>query len=176
MFRGFFYTPDIMNITPKELDELLIRVNKTISRVHIELEAFAETAYKTGLRVNEILNIDRHIIDIDEERILIRTEKTNNIRTINANNVSRLIKERINIGVAPFMRITYSQLNLQLKKAGLYDITVNGNKRTTAHLYRHNYAKKQYEKYKSIAVVAEDLRITEAIAQKYINSKIVKGE
>lgn len=164
-----------MRITDNELNELLLQVGENIKPLHIEYDMYHSTALNTGLRVFEILDMEKYIIAIDRQDLLIRTEKTNNIRTIEIEAIHPNIITRYNLGLPSFMRITYNQLNLQLKKSGLAGIRVNGKKATTSHLYRHNYAKQLYAKYQSIEIVAEELKITAPIALKYIQSKIEKA-
>lgn len=141
-----------------------------------EYKMYHFTALKTGMRQNEIFTLNERIIDITQDTVKIRTEKTNNIRTVYKNEIDEMLLARCALGIQPFMRITYFTLNLALKKAGLRNITVNGAKPETTHLYRHNYCKQLFIKYNSIEIVADTVRISKAVAAKYIHSIIEQTE
>lgn len=159
-------------MTPAELKALLEQAGTYLSTVNEEYAAYHYTALRTGLRANEIFTLNTRIIDISDDTVKIRTEKTNNIRTVYKHEVHPLLLERCALNIEPFIRTTYFTLNLILKKAGLRNITVNGTKPETSHLYRHNYCKQLYIKYQSIEIVADTVRISKAVAAKYINSII----
>lgn len=165
-----------MIIDPAQLKELLVNAGTYIATLNDEYNMYHFTALKTGMRQNEIFTLNERIIEITQDTVKIRTEKTNSIRTVYKNEIDQMLLDRCCIGVQPFMRITYFTLNLQLKKAGLRNITVNGAKPETTHLYRHNYCKQLFVKYNSIEIVADTVRISKAVAAKYINSIIEQAD
>lgn len=155
---------------------MLLTAGAYMENVNDEYKWFHYTALNTGMRQNEIFTLNERIIEITTDTVKIRTEKTNNIRTVYKSEISSELLERCYLGIQPFLRITYFTLNLILKKGGLRNITVNGNKPETSHLYRHNYCKQLYIKYPSVEIVADTVRISKAVAYKYINSIIEQAE
>lgn len=165
-----------MIINPSQLKTILQNAGTYIATLSEEYNMYHYTALNTGMRQNEIFTLNERIIDITQDTVKIRTEKTNNIRTVYKNEIDEMLLNRCAIGIQPFMRITYFTLNLALKKAGLRNIKVNGAKPETTHLYRHNYCKQLYIKYNSIEIVADTVRISNAVASKYINSIIEQAD
>lgn len=165
-----------MIINKEKLSSILNRAGEYIKKIDEEYYMYHYTAINTGMRQNEIFTLNKRIVEVDEKEIKIITEKTGKIRKIEIEKVHKIILERYKRNVSPFQKITYNTLNYALKKGGIKNITVNGTKPETTHLYRHNYCKQLHEKNKNIKEVAEILNISEQTAKNYIMSIIEQKE
>lgn len=161
-----------MIITPTQLDSILIAVNLKLSNINAELNAYLETAYNLGLRQIELFEFTERADTSNPNVTLLTTAKTASIRTLDNADISPLILNRAKAGYPAFQRITYLQLNNMLKNAGLTQFFVNGTKKETTHLYRHNRAKILHAAGNTDAQIGSYFAVTEATAREYIYSVI----
>lgn len=123
-----------------ELDTILLNSISAYENGDPFCAAILETAYVTGLRMNEILEVNRWTVET-ELLFKVNLEKGDSIRKIDSAIIPRVLKDYYTVGASNPV-YTYSAILWRLNKA-LPIITVNGDvRRSSAHLFRYNFIKK----------------------------------
>ncbi len=161
-----------MTITPSELNDICSNIVASAETYNNETHAYFYTAFRTGARANEITELTERIVYIDATNVVYTTEKTNGERAVLKTDVAELFRRRYEQNIQALLLNTYLSLNYYVKRLGYKNITVNGTKRETIHLFRHNYAKQLYLHGDKPAEVGDKMKITTATANIYINSVI----
>lgn len=161
-----------MIITPTELDNICNEIMTSASSYNYETHAYFYTAYYTGARANEITELTQRIVSLTNTHLTYKTEKTNGNRTVLVSEVAELFRRRYQAGTNALLLNTYLSLNYYVKRLGYKNITVNGSKKETIHLFRHNFAKQLYANGDTAEQVGIKMLVTTATANIYINSII----
>lgn len=159
-------------VTPSELNTICTDILNLAYPYNFETYAFFFTAINSGLRAREIVQLTERITSIGSGNVLVETEKTGAIRTIPDTLISKLFLDRYAANKPALMLNSYLSLNHFVKRAGYAGITVNGSKKETMHLFRHNKAKQLQIAGQTTAQIAAFYEVTEPIALIYIKSVI----
>ena len=116
-----------------------------------------DSLYKTGLRINELLDYSRiSIIDINS--VLVQTQKFSNPRVISISDFNPVYISHLASGsLDAFIRsYSYYSEKILLFNSLFHKLYIN-NKRISTHLYRHNFVKKLYEEGLSISEISNTI-------------------
>ena len=126
----------------EELEDILIAAMNAYAINDPLIYGFLATLHDTGLRVNEVMEIERWK-SFSNPIFRVLLEKSDNVREVNIANVHQNVREiYLSQNINPIY--TYSAIAHRLKRA-LPIITINGDSRpTVTHLFRYKLMKSLY--------------------------------
>lgn len=159
-------------LTTEELDELCMHIRDRIITDYSHFTTHIQLMYRYGLRVSEVMQTDGFSFDAGSN-LVVKLPKQNYIRIIQPDDFT------LNLDIYNFQLInslpSYNITALQraIKRCSIYRRLYVGNKGINTHLFRHNFAKKQFRLLQSDeAVQAVMAEKSLQSAQRYITSKI----
>lgn len=159
-------------LTNQEIDNICRTVRDKVIIDYPMYSSHINFMYEYGCRINELFNF-RISYDATSAKVIIQPQKKNNLRIFNPTNFETIKWiEDINLSNSDFH---FNKRNLQriIEKCMPVRILMCGNKKIGAHLFRHNYVKKQYANGKQIKSIDADMGYTwQTIASTYLISKI----
>jgi site-specific recombinase XerD len=131
-------------LTSYDIDSILLQILEDTEKHDIYSFMLFQSLYNTGLRINELIEYSR-LTQIDDNTILVSTEKFSNPRTINISLLNNIYSQAFTTNsLHKFIR-SYSYYNSAFTNRLLYFKNIKiGEKQATTHLFRHNYIKKLY--------------------------------
>ena len=155
-----------------EIDNCCISIRDNVIKNHPQYTAHIKFLYLYGCRINELFN-NRISFDGLTGNVHIIAQKNNNVR----------VNPMINSEVPELVeKIQLTQDNLWLNKRNLqrcilaanpYRSIFCGQKNIGAHLFRHNWIKKEVAAGKQISTINQMLGYTQqTVADTYLASKI----
>lgn len=159
-------------LTADEIDDTCIEIVDYIKKNHSQYYSRIKFMYLYGCRIGELFD-NRILLDIENSKVNIIAQKNNNIRQdfIIDLEVPALI-ENIQLTEGNFW-INKRNLQRIIIQAKPYRNLYCGSKSIGAHLFRHNWVKKQIQSGKQIATIDAMLGYTsQTIADTYLPSII----
>ncbi len=166
-----------VNLTTNEIDDLCRQVVQKAEKVDIYSFIIFDTLYRTGLRISELLEINR-IQLLSSEKILITTQKKSNNRIIDKKQFNEIFIESFISNQLHFLlrNYKYYSLNFNLYNPLNHNLRTR-NKQISTHLFRHNYIKKRFQSGLSVSEISNEIGEKEnKNTLKYINSIIYYQE
>ncbi len=116
-----------------------------------------DSLYKTGLRINELLDYSRISI-IDTNSVLVQTQKFSNPRVISITDFNPVYISHLASGsLDAFIRsYSYYSEKMFLYNSLFHKLYIN-SKRISTHLYRHNFVKKLFANGFSISEISNTI-------------------
>lgn len=151
-----------------KLYDFLEKIKKIDKRLHIVYSML----YKHGLRVNEVLELDRWTLD-NNNQFNIVTEKSSEIRKINMAEVSSEYLVLLSNKMSSNRICSYDVAKDRFKKYFDTSLYYSDKKRICTHIFRHNYVKRLIRKgltEREVAILMGHKN--EKNTLNYINSKI----
>jgi site-specific recombinase XerD len=166
-----------MAMQPATLAELQTALQATITQALNERPttgAIFQLMYNTGLRVREVLEVDRWQYN-DDDTFTVQLEKREGTRVIPISQVPDAISDRF-IDKVPFEMETYSAVNNTFKYSAPGIIFGNDTRRTTSHAFRYQFVKQLAQEGKTVAEIAAILgHVNQANTSKYMSDQILLG-
>ena len=159
-------------LTQFEIDETCLEIIQYIKKNHSHYYPHIMMMYLYGCRIGEVFN-NRIYFDAENDKITIAAQKGNNLR-VNPRVTSEVpyLIERINLTQENFW-INKRNLQRIISTASSYRNLYCGNKKIGAHLFRHNWVKKQVASGKQITEIDNMLGYTkQSIIDTYLPSTI----
>ena len=159
-------------LTNNQINECCIFMRDAIIRDYPYYAPHANLIYNYGCRVGELFDF-RISFDAEKTKVLIHPQKNNNIRVlpmVNENvpkwvELLNITQDNDYLNKRNFQRI--------IEKVNPYRQLFCGKKRIGAHIFRHNWIKKQYSDGKQIATIDQLLGYTkQTILDTYLTSVI----
>lgn len=158
-----------------QLNDFCLRILENLNSHYSERQNILTTMFNTGVRVNEVLNVNLWSV-YDSNNMQLTTSKSGEIRIINNSLIENSILLKYINNENNFI-FTYDMLVNDLKKLP-YRIIFNGNKNNSLiHVFRYNYIKKLFFGGLSVADVQNNLGHKKfATTNYYINAPIYLNE
>ena len=170
--------PIIMALIRATLAQLQAELQKVIVSTQPDrptTAAIFQLMYNTGLRVGEVLRVDRwaELGPDNYEVVLSKGEVSREV-------ARALVPEELQLrydNQKPFEFETYSSVNNTFKYYGSGILFGSDTRRTTCHAFRYRYMKQLSEEGRTIAQIAETMgHINFANSAAYVQSEIWMGE
>jgi len=144
-----------MKLTNADIDNTCNHLVNHTARFDIYSHIIFDTLYRTGLRINELLEYERiTLIDIDTVQVI--TQKFSNPRLIPLSDFNSIFISHLASGSLHTLIRSYSYYSSKiLIYNSLFPRLYIKNKQVTTHLFRHNYVKKLFEEGQSIEEISE---------------------
>ncbi|HAO06206.1 MAG TPA: hypothetical protein DCQ50_04250 [Chryseobacterium sp.] len=145
-------------------DDIIINYPYYKSHVHF--------LYYYGCRIGELFNY-RISYDANSDKLLIDPQKKNNVRSLTIVSFDTLpMLEELQLK-QDIQHINKRNLQRIIEKVNIYRNLKTGNKKIGAHLFRHNWIKKQVAAGKQFEEINQLLGYTsQSIQDTYLTSKI----
>lgn len=135
----------------KTLDDILTEVCFSPDHYYNISSSYFSDLYYTGCRSHEPLQIERW--SYKNEKIELRTMKTNAIRKFDPTRLSNELLIAIAENRAPYYGLTYQQLTLEFRKLVRMHPIYAGDRIADTYLFRYNRARQMFENTNSITEV-----------------------
>lgn len=164
----------LQNATLQQLQAALLAVIEATSTDRPTTAAIFQLMYNTGLRVREVLEVDRWTAT-DDDQYAVQLEKREGVRLIPIQAVPELIEQQLASNI-PFTMETYSSVNNTFKYYAPGLLFGNDTRRTTCHAFRYQYMKQLSQDGMSVAQVAQVMgHVNLANTARYISDDIWLG-
>ena len=164
----------LTRVTLQELQHVLLKVIGAARYSRPTTGAIFQLLYDTGLRVREVLEVERWNAN-DDDTYTVQLEKQEGTRIIQVNDVPGLIEQRY-ADNTPFTMETYSAVNNMFKRYAPGLLFGNDVRRTTCHAFRYQFMKQLSENGMSTAQIAETMgHVNLANTARYITDEIWLG-
>lgn len=141
-----------VQINTQQLADILAQVVSNIYNEHPTTGALFELQHNTGLRLCEVLEVDRWT-RLESGEWLVQLSKREGKRTLPAAVVPEQLFKNYDTH-RPFEMVTYSSANNSLKRWAPVFVFNSDQRRTTSHAFRYLYIKQLYQQLESVAAVA----------------------
>lgn len=165
----------IYTISNSQLNSLCIYLKNNNNYYYTYVKHYFELMYLTGCRASE--SIDPKLWSIlSETQIKLRPLKYNNDRLFLKNDIECFLIDNLIAGNLNVFDLNYSKINYHiLQQVRSYKITI-GDKSSSLHLFRHNYARRLKDKGFTDAEIKIKLgERNQSSANSYIYS-VIKSE
>lgn len=133
---------DPITYSADAIDRDLSRICNCVHKYERVYYPFFEVMYDLGVRAVESYDISRWRID-SSGAIILQPQKGNDVRVFDSDLLSSVflsyVKGEINVPVY----INYDRLNGAFRRYTMYHGIYVGNKKSSLHLFRHNFVKQQ---------------------------------
>lgn len=160
-------------LTNEELNLLCSYLLEQSHHYSINLYPFIHCQYNTGLRVNEVFELERWVY-LDSENLQVALEKTTATRIIQANNIPLEYLELLGEHPQDTPTVRVRQYQYFIKKfLGVKDIRV-GDKSISSHLFRYNFIRQLSALGWSIQQIRQEITHSSAsMTASYLTAPIV---
>lgn len=159
------------------LQELQAALQQVIARASHErptTAALFQLMYNTGLRVREVLEVERWQPN-DDDTYTVQLEKREGTRIIQVAQVPELIEQQYASSI-PFTMETYSAVNNTFKYHAPGLLFGSDTRRTTCHAFRYQFMKQLSEDGQTTAQIAATMgHLNLANTSRYIQDEIWLG-
>ena len=159
-------------LSTEEINNVCIEIKRRMDREYPIYSTHIELMFFYGLRVSETLLIDDLMMS-DDNRLIVKMPKTGYSRVIDSDSYLRYfdLQELKFCNSLSFMN--KRAIERAVKECVPYAALRCGSKGINTHIFRHNFAKQQYEKLQSIQAVNQLLQEkTLSVCENYITKKI----
>lgn len=157
-----------IKMTTNEINQICEYIKERMLQYEPLMYEIWKVQINTGLRVSEVININSNIIGENGDKYLIKTCKGSGIRQIDKVELDKVILILNNMP----HKITYKRYRRVMIAILSENNVYTENKKCITHLARHLYAKKLSQQGQSAAVIADDMKVEIATAERYINSNL----
>lgn len=159
-------------LTLNEIDFACRQIKENIEKDFPYYKSHAHFLYYYGCRIGELFNF-RISYDSNNNKLLIDPQKKNNVRSLTIISFDTLpYLEELQL-LQETQHINKRNLQRIIEKVNIYRNLKTGNKKIGAHLFRHNWIKKQVADGKQFEEINQLLGYTsQSIQDTYLTSKI----
>jgi site-specific recombinase XerD len=146
-----------MVLTNNDIENTCSHLVNHTAKFDIYSHIIFDTLYRTGLRINELLEYERvSLIDIDTVQVI--TQKFSNPRIIPLSDFNPIYIAHLASGQLPALIRSYSYYSSKmLIYNSLHPRLYIKNKQVTTHLFRHNYVKRLFDLGQTIEQISETI-------------------
>lgn len=160
--------------TLAELQAALQQIIAATTQARPTTAAIFQLMFNTGLRVREVLEVERWTAN-DDETYTVQLEKREGTRRIELYHIPESIEQQFASQV-PFTLETYSSVNNTFKYYGIGILFGNDTRPTTCHAFRYQYIKQLSEDGLDTAQIAAIIgHVNTANTSRYITDPIYLG-
>ena len=162
-------------LTNAELNDILRQLYKTALKHYPIMGRVFRFQYDTGCRFNELLYLQEWELDPQTQVLKFFARKNKRWRYLPYRRLSDLSKDTLAFDLIALHGITYGRANRYMQQLLSSKPLTLQQKYLFTHAFRHNYARKLYDRGRTVEQVKDDLGISSIdVARGYLFSTILQ--
>jgi site-specific recombinase XerD len=162
-------------LTNTELNDILRQLYNTALKHNPIMGRVFRFQYDTGCRFNELLYLQEWELDPQTKVLKFFAKKNKRWRYLPYKRLSTLSKETLEFNLIDLHGITYGRANRYMQQLLSSKPLTLQQKYLFTHAFRHNYARKLFDKGRTVEQVKDDLGISSIdVARGYLFSTIMQ--